>query len=249
MTHTWKNGVEGKECSVCHAWKPMDEYYSRKDAKDGYRSNCKDCVSAWQKRRYRDNRDEILAKNAVYRERHREELREYFRQRYRSDPAASNRQTRAYYRAHKEEVLNACKKYRANHREEHRAETRNYARRHRAECRERLRRWRKDNPDVNRAAKMRRRALEANAPGAEYTTGDMIAGRKALYGDCCYLCGARATAVDHVKPLSRGGSHYPCNLRPICANCNSRKGSIWPYQPAKSPSFPEMASPCWARTG
>ena len=32
-----------KICSVCKVEKPIDEYRSRKDSKDGHRSNCKTC--------------------------------------------------------------------------------------------------------------------------------------------------------------------------------------------------------------
>jgi hypothetical protein len=42
---------------------------------------------------------------------------------------------------------------------------------------------------------------------------------------------------DHVKPLARGGSNWPANLRPACKSCNSRKGARWPFEqrPARRP--------------
>jgi 5-methylcytosine-specific restriction protein A len=36
-------------------------------------------------------------------------------------------------------------------------------------------------------------------------------------------CGARATQVDHIIPLSRGGTNDRCNLRACCRSCHSRK--------------------------
>lgn len=42
-------------------------------------------------------------------------------------------------------------------------------------------------------------------------------------GPCVY-CGADATTVDHVRPLSRGGAEAECNLVPACGSCNSSKG-------------------------
>jgi hypothetical protein len=68
-----------------------------------------------------------------------------------------------------------------------------------------------------------------NALGYDYTTDEMIRGRWEMFGNLCWICGEPATATDHVKPLSKGGSHYPANLRPICKRCNSSKGNKWPY--------------------
>jgi 5-methylcytosine-specific restriction protein A len=40
----------------------------------------------------------------------------------------------------------------------------------------------------------------------------------------CYLCGERnAHEVDHVTPVSRGGSHEYDNLKAICSACHSIK--------------------------
>lgn len=46
-----------------------------------------------------------------------------------------------------------------------------------------------------------------------------------LYGDACYLCGGPADTIDHVIPLSRGGTNDIDNLRPACYDCNVSKGS------------------------
>ena len=38
-------------------------------------------------------------------------------------------------------------------------------------------------------------------------------------------CGARATEVDHIKPLRQGGTHAPANLKAMCRPCHVRKDS------------------------
>lgn len=40
----------------------------------------------------------------------------------------------------------------------------------------------------------------------------------------CKYCGARATSIDHVVPVSKGGTNDPFNLVPACRSCNSSKG-------------------------
>lgn len=42
----------------------------------------------------------------------------------------------------------------------------------------------------------------------------------------CRWCGARATTVDHVRPLCAGGARLdPANLVAACLGCNSRRGA------------------------
>lgn len=72
-----------------------------------------------------------------------------------------------------------------------------------------------------------RRARLAAAPTIPFSV-DQLAARMSMWGDRCWMCGATATAADHVKPLARGGSHCLANLRPACKPCNSAKKDRWP---------------------
>jgi hypothetical protein len=83
------------------------------------------------------------------------------------------------------------------------------------------------DPQLNPLGKAEHRLNDA--AGKDYTTPSLIAARREMWGGRCYVCGAPATAIDHVKPVARGGAHWPCNLRPICKSCNSRKGTKWPF--------------------
>lgn len=45
----------------------------------------------------------------------------------------------------------------------------------------------------------------------------------------CVACGsANQLTVDHIKPVSVGGSNEPGNLQTMCHNCNTRKGNYMP---------------------
>jgi 5-methylcytosine-specific restriction endonuclease McrA len=83
--------------------------------------------------------------------------------------------------------------------------------------------WRKDNPEKAKAKVARRRARNASAAGYGYTTAEHIAARWEVWGGRCYMCGKRAEETDHVIPISKGGAHWPSNLRPACRFCNRSK--------------------------
>lgn len=69
-----------------------------------------------------------------------------------------------------------------------------------------------------------RRAARKNAPG--YCTDEQLAARIAYYGNKCAYCpNGKYEHLDHVIPLARGGSQWPSNLRPACAQCNLSKGA------------------------
>lgn len=71
----------------------------------------------------------------------------------------------------------------------------------------------------------RRRAREKGALGS--FTAQQWHDLQAEYCWCCAYCGlpTKKLTVDHVIPLSKGGSNDISNLKPACKSCNSRKGS------------------------
>ena len=46
-----------------------------------------------------------------------------------------------------------------------------------------------------------------------------------LYGPSCARCGRGGTTIDHIVPLSRGGTHRLSNLQLLCEECNSAKSN------------------------
>lgn len=82
-----------------------------------------------------------------------------------------------------------------------------------------------------RLRESRRAAVLRAAPSINFTADDLVA-RLSMFGGC-WICGCDLSDglhIDHVKPLSKGGSHMLSNLRPACPTCNIRKGATWPFQ-------------------
>lgn len=65
------------------------------------------------------------------------------------------------------------------------------------------------------------------APGK--ATRVQLQARWEYYGGKCYICTEDATEFDHVIPITKGGTNWPANLKPICRSCNAKKSNIWPY--------------------
>lgn len=75
-----------------------------------------------------------------------------------------------------------------------------------------------------------RRARQAGVPTRPFTD-EQWAQKIAYYGWRCWICGDGSVPLeaDHVKPLSKGGAHMLCNLRPACRSCNASKNAKWPF--------------------
>jgi 5-methylcytosine-specific restriction endonuclease McrA len=61
----------------------------------------------------------------------------------------------------------------------------------------------------------------ARLQGVWTAEGDEYAASFAL--DPCVYCGGPSTGIDHITPLSAGGTHTPDNLAPACRSCNLSK--------------------------
>ena len=84
------------------------------------------------------------------------------------------------------------------------------------------RRWRERHPETSRNSVRRRRARIRGLSG--HATTAQVQARIDAYGGRCAYCGWRAyAALDHVIPVSRGGTSWPANLVPSCTTCNVRK--------------------------
>ena len=80
--------------------------------------------------------------------------------------------------------------------------------------------WRRRYPDRANAITNRRRTRLA---GGSYTAAEWSE-LCAKYNYRCLACGAEGPlTVDHVIPVSKGGSSDISNLQPLCMACNTRK--------------------------
>jgi 5-methylcytosine-specific restriction endonuclease McrA len=85
--------------------------------------------------------------------------------------------------------------------------------------------WNAKNPDRVRFYRQVRKARKKGA-GGTFTYSDWVA-LKAKFGNKCLDCGApehqKPLTVDHIIPVSKGGSNSIDNIQPLCMDCNMRK--------------------------
>lgn len=85
--------------------------------------------------------------------------------------------------------------------------------------------WRIANPDLRLAHKHARRAKMVG----KYTRDD-IAHIRSTQDGCCYYCGCALRredeVIEHMTPISRGGTNWPDNIALSCARCNGQKGTM-----------------------
>ena len=166
------------------------EYYRK------YRQDHIDDYRAW----YNANIDARRAYGRAWREKHRGQLRTYFRAYMRNYRTAFPVKSRAWKKAHPKQLraINFAWRQRNRHK------TREYSRRHNA----------------------MRRARKLSAPRIESIRHLDVAMRDHWV---CHICHKRVTkktwSIDHLIPLVDGGSHTMDNVALAHKDCNARRGA------------------------
>lgn len=227
--------MDTKVCSQCGMEKPVTEFSRDNRAKDRikYKAACRACIRAKSRRRDLEHRVEENARKRKWHEEHpdyikqwyaehREYMREHDREYHALHREERNAQSHAYYLANRTGRLAKQRQYYLEHKEERDTYAARRRQEHKEEIRATIDAWRRRNPEMVKTQSNRRRARKAQAEGS-YTAEDWLAILD-KYGHKCLKCGTTENiTVDHIIPLSKGGTNYPDNLQPLCAHCNSSK--------------------------
>lgn len=198
------------------------EYF--KKYKHDWRKDNKERVAAQNKEQYSKHRDKRIASvrrwactergialrranKRRYYQRHRLEIIEKEKARYRKDPERGRQRTRDWKKANHERSLDNNRKFYASNKERYFAHSRT------------------------------RRARVKNAPGTHTAEDVDLLFQKQRGRCAMLNCRAKITKsgkkkfhVDHVQALSKGGSNWPDNIQLLCADCNLRKKAKDPYE-------------------
>lgn len=201
--------VTEKRCTRCGIVKSLDAYNKKSTSRDGHRSHCRECQSK--------SAEEYLSKSEV--------------------KIARTRYSKIWYTRTRPIRLQQNKTYRENNKEKTRLRHKRYREDNREKEQIRHRKYRHNNPLKKKEEVMRRRALVANATIVPLTIEQI---RIIHITESCAYCGIFFSEdikrhIDHIVPLSKGGSHTFENLISVCEKCNLSKGSSlipeWYYCP------------------
>jgi len=215
--------------------------------KYGRDSRCKQCVKEYKRQQYADK----TSRRYQYYIEHREKVKErsaqwrtdnpnYYHQYYVEHHDKFREYAKQRRPTHQEEV----KKYRQEYRATHQEKVKKYARKHyianREKIAERNRQYRINHPEKMAVYNERRRARNAKAEGS--FTAEEWQELCEKYSNKCLCCGRDdiPLTVDHVIPISKGGSNNIENCQCLCKPCNSKKHTkTIDYRPDSIKQTPE----------
>lgn len=148
------------------------------------------------------------------------------------NPELERARKAAYYAAHREAVKAKQARYNAAHVEERRESQRAYYAANRDKFREYQTKYRATKPEARRSSERRRRAAKRGGPTERFTLPEIFE----RDGWVCGICSEpidrtlkfpdpMSVHLDHIVPISRGGSHTRDNVQATHGVCNMRKGN------------------------
>lgn len=213
-----------KRCLKCHEVKPLSEFVRDVRTRDGCGSYCLVCTKQYNADLYQANRESRIKHAHAYRLTNLDKVWAYDRFRSKANREQRRKADRIYRNANRDKIILRKRVYRDTNREAVRARNRAWHARNPGYSHKLY--WR--NPNRYREHSRRRLALKAAASIVPFTT-EQLQAKCSYWGNRCWMCGGPQEAIDHVKPLSKGGPHVLANLRPACWSCNSSKHNTWPY--------------------
>jgi 5-methylcytosine-specific restriction endonuclease McrA len=179
------------------------------------REKCREWNLAWKAK----NRIRLATESMAYYCANRESVRSRQRAKIAANPGANRQRVKEWQKANPIKTRAAARRYRERYPDRVRAKGE---------------RWRKANPEAVSAIKQRRRARVYGA-GGSFTRAQIrdLASNQKLKCATCRTSLRSGYHIDHIVPVSKGGSSWIENIQLLCPKCNRRKADKDPFDWAK----------------
>ena len=244
--------LDERTCSECGKTKSLSEFptVNGRSGKTYHQKVCKACrreyestwrhehlddVREYRQKYYARHRETILARVLAWQHANRERKLEYQRSWYLANQEDRLKKQQEWYEKNKDKVTayrKANRKKIAERMKAWRERNEDVIKRYQQEWREAnvehvrayARRYRQERPEIKLLSQAKRRAA-ARGSVNHFTLRDVQEIFAFQFGECPY-CGtnlSNAFEIDHIVPLSRGGSNGPENIQLLCSRRNRKK--------------------------
>lgn len=209
-------------CYMCKNTKPTTEFYKDKTQTGGYGYTCKPC-SIEKQRKYRESKPAQYW--TEYDRKYAETKRINAKQKRQNNKELYRHKWRVKFESDKDKINNWARIRYANNIEVEREKARQYFANNPEVRRKARRNWVAKNREVVRAfaAEYRARKLAATTEKVDYK--QIIERDKSICWICKQIVPEDKIDIDHIIPLTRGGSHSYENLAVSCTSCNRKKNN------------------------
>lgn len=187
-----------KVCIKCNTEKLLEYFGKRPESKDGYRLECKLCVSIRTKAWAQQNKDKIKQASKEYRAKNKSKIAEDKKSYALRNKGKLKIRLKEYYQVHSSQIKERTSKYK----KKNKAKVNELAQRREA-------RKLKQSPELSPVERAKVVIL--------YNIAKIITYKLKI-----------PMHVDHIIPLAKGGLHHPTNLQVITAKENTSKQDTLP---------------------
>ena len=220
--HNMNNGTM-KRCNKCGEIKDINMFNKRKGAKDGHRGQCKACRKEYYKEYHENNKDMIKEYQKEYHENNKDMIKEYQKEYHENNKDKIKESKKEYRENNKDKIKESKKEYYENNKDM----IKEYYENNKDMIKEYKKEYCKTHKIEYKAYSHKRRArIKSN--GGSYTKAEWLECLEFFDYKCAYS-GEPLTmddaSVEHVIPVSKGGTSYISNLIPCVLKYNISKNN------------------------